>query len=308
MEVKDSPEERKEKFGFKASAEALFFSKRFNDLMAGLSIASSCTFLMLAILKFLRIVDIPFSIHDMIVACILSGTSIYGFYQYFRSRYIWAIDNIFPDFVRDLAEYRRAGMTFTKAIFTSAKGNYGPLTSHIRRMARQISWGASVQEAMEDFARRIGTPLVKRIVSLINEASRSGGSIADVLMAAANDAREYQFLKKERKGSISSYVIVVYVCCIVFLAITILLIKEFIPKFSGGAFAGLSGIIGAGSPIEAKEMEVIYFYAVIVQSIGSGIVAGVFEDGRIESGVKHAFLLSVIAWLIYRIAVPDIFV
>ena len=287
--------------------ETLLFSKRFANMVTGISIASSTVLIILALLSILGVVQLPLSVNDLIVLAILSGTSIYGFYQYFRSRYIWKIDDIFPDFVRDLAESRRAGMTFTKAILMAAKSNYGLLTPHIKKMARQISWGTSVHEAMDEFAKRIGTPLVKRIISLINEATRSGGSVTDVLMAAANDAREYQFLRKERRASISSYVIVVYVSSLVFLLITLIIIKQFLPMLSGEAMTGLSSVVtGTSATPQMQEIKLLYFYAVIIQSIGSGIVAGVFEDGHFESGVKHAFILSIITWLSYKLFVPGI--
>lgn len=302
---KENKESRMVELSPISTLETLLFSKTFANVIASASIGLSSMFTILALLSFLKVIELPLSTNDLILIGILSGTSIYGFYQYFRSRYIWKIDSIFPDFVRDLAESRKAGMTFTKAIFMASKSNYGLLTLYIKRMAGQISWGASVQEAMEDFAKRIGTPLVKRIVSLINEASKSGGSITDVLMAAADNAREYHFLKKERKANISSYVIVVYVSSLVFLLITLILIKQFLPMFSGEAMTGLSSITSGASAgsLQMDEIKLLFFYSVLVQSMGSGIVAGVFEDGRLESGVKHAFVLSIIAWLAYKILV-----
>ena len=58
-------------------------------------------------------------------------------------RKISKIDKIFPDFVRDIASSRRAGMTFTRAILFTSKGNYGLLTPEIQKIAQQISWGSS---------------------------------------------------------------------------------------------------------------------------------------------------------------------
>jgi len=131
---------------------------------------------------------------DYFVFAILSGTGVYGMYEYIHHRWVYKIDSVFPDFVRDLASSRRAGMTFTKAILFTSNGNYGVLTKEIKRIAQQISWGSSVEEALSEFAQRVNTTSVKRTISLIIEASRSGGNVADVLDVASQDALEIKQL------------------------------------------------------------------------------------------------------------------
>ena len=74
-------------------------------------------FLVLGILSTLEI--ITFNLvepTDFFVFAILSGTGIFGMYEYLHYNWVRKIDAVFPDFVRDLASSRRAGMTFTKAI------------------------------------------------------------------------------------------------------------------------------------------------------------------------------------------------
>jgi archaeal flagellar protein FlaJ len=111
---------------------------------------------------------------DFIIIALLVFSGVYGMYEFQRLRRVRKIDNRFPDFIRDLAEARRAGMTFTKAIMYSAKGDYGVLTPEIQKIARQISWGSSVENALKSFASRVNTKLINRTISLIIEASRSG--------------------------------------------------------------------------------------------------------------------------------------
>jgi len=160
---------------------------------------------------------------DFILFACLLGTGVFGLYEGLRLHRVRKIDERFPDFVRDLAESRRAGMTFTKAILHAAKGNYGILTYEIRKISQQISWGNSVDEALSSFSRRVNTKLVRRTISLIIEASRSGGNVADVLDAASKDAREIRLLETERRSSMLSYVAVIYVGMGVFLLIIAIL-------------------------------------------------------------------------------------
>ena len=89
-------------------------------------------FLVLALLSFLNIIGFG-SLSDFLIFAILAGTGIYGMYEYLHFRRIYKIDSIFPDFIRDIAASRRAGMTFTKSILFTSKGNYGLLTDEIKK-------------------------------------------------------------------------------------------------------------------------------------------------------------------------------
>ena len=257
-------------------------------------------FIILGLLSLLGIVILGNPV-DFFIFALLSGTGIYGMYEYLNHRRIRKIDAVFPDFVRDLAASRRAGMTFTNAILFTSKGNYGLLTKEIQKIAQQISWGSSIEEALESFANRINTKSVRRTVSLIIEASKSGGNVADVLDVAAQDAREIKILEGERRVGMASYVIVIYVSMYVFLAIIAILSGVFIPTLTSGGAAGLANTLGGRSLISAEAIGSVFYFATIVQAIGTGLVAGVFEDGHIESSVKHIFIMVFSGWLLFKL-------
>ena len=271
-------------------------------IVIALTAISVCVFLLMAIFTYFGILNLGGNFYDYITFAILSGTGIYGGYSLINYRRISKIEKHFPDFVRDLAESKKSGMTFTKAIMLASKGNYGELTPEIQKMARQISWGASVNEALLSFAKRVNTPLINRIISIIVEASRGGGSTADVLEAAAKDAAEIKFLQSERRSSMWSYVIIVYVGALAFLAIILILCTQFVPTLSEGS----ATLPGMGGGMSKEEVIRIFFYASMIQALGSGIVAGVFESGRLSDGVKHAFILVLITWLFFRLLIGDV--
>jgi len=270
-------------------------------IVTSLSVVLISLFILLGFLSLLNIGSIGSPV-DYFVFAILSGTGIYGMYEWIHFRRIYKIDSIFPDFVRDLAASRRAGMTFTNAILFTSKGNYGLLTKEIKRIAQQISWGNSIEEALSAFAKRINTTSVKRTISLIIEANRSGGNVAEVLDVAANDAREIKQLQAERKVNMTSYVVVIYVSMLVFMGIIAMLAGVFIPTITSSEAQGLSQTIGGGFVAQSDIIQVFYF-ATLAQSIGTGLVAGVFEDGYFQSSVKHVFVLVFISWMVFKFIV-----
>ncbi len=258
-------------------------------------------FFLLAVLSLLHVIPAFLTFGDYIVLALLSGTGIFGMYEAMRVRRIAKIDAIFPDFVRDLAESRRAGMTFTKAILFASKGNYGILTPEIQKISQQVSWGSNVTDALVDFSRRVSTNSIRRTISLIIEASKSGGNVADVLDLAARDAREIKLLETDRKTSMASYVVVIYVGMFVFLAIILILCTSFIPAMVGEGSSGMQGIMGGGGArVSLPEITAIFYYSTLMQGIGSGLVAGVFEDGKLTSSVKHIFVMIMITWLAFK--------
>lgn len=267
-------------------------------------------FLIMALLVSLKIMS-PLNIggieigeaRDYILFALFLGTGTFGFYEAITLRHIHKIDARFPDFVRDLAESRRAGMTFTKAILYASKGNYGVLTQEIQKIARQISWGSSVDSALSAFAKRVNTKLIRRTISLIIEASRSGGNVADVLDAASKDAREIKFLDAERRANMMSYVAVIYVGMGVFLMIILVLSGGLLPQITGEDAASFTMGTTGGMAIREADVLPVFYIAAIVQSIGMGIVTGVFEEGRMASGVKHVFIMVFISWIVFKFMV-----
>ena len=240
---------------------------------------------------------------DFILFAVLLSTGTYGIYEAIRLHKVRKIDERFPDFVRDLAESRRAGMTFTKAIMYSSKGNYGVLTSEIKKIAQQISWGSSVDEAMASFASRVHTKLIRRTISLIIEASRSGGNVADVLDAASRDARELRLLEMERRASMLSYVAVIYVGMVVFLVIIAILSGTLIPAMTATSTTGMSTVVKGSGGITKDHIVPVFFLATLIQGAGMGIVTGVFEEGNVVAGVKHVFIMVLITWIVFKFMV-----
>ena len=242
---------------------------------------------------------------DFFVFGILIGLGPYGWYAAREARRTEAIDQKFPEFLRDLAESQRAGMTLTEAVLTASKGSYGMLTPDIRKMAAQIEWGVSFSDALERFAKRVRTPLIERTVSLIIQASSAGGNVVDVLTAAAEDAREIQQIVKERKQSMSIYVMIIYIAFAVFVGVIAVLNAQFIPevakaveKADGVSIGGLNF-----KKFDQDDFKILFFHAAVIQGLGGGIVGGVMSQGKMVFGLRHSFILVSIAWVLFRLVI-----
>jgi flagellar protein FlaJ len=242
---------------------------------------------------------------DLFILTVVFGAGPFGYYYNKDRKRIMAMDDKFPDFLRDLAESARAGMTLPRALVTAAAGTYGALTPEIRIMAAQVEWGVEFGEALSRFSQRCRTPLIDRTVSLIVEAQRAGGSVVDILTAAAEDAREIKQIVSERNTQMSMYNVVIYISFFVFIAVVLVLSAQFIPAFKKAVGAASGQQVGGlqFKDFDPEDFNTIFFQAALVQAIGGGLVGGVLSKGSPVAGFMHIGVMMVAAWLSFRVLV-----
>jgi len=273
------------------------------------SAAFAAVFLAIAIMLQLEVISGigPLSLSkknsmDFAIYAILSAIGPFGFYEYARFRKMSLMEERFPEFLRDLSESRKAGMTMARAVEMSAKGDYGYLTPEIRRMAIQISWGVSFTDALRRFGDRIKTPLVQRTTSLVVKASEAGGKISDVIDAAAKNVREIKILQAERKMEMQMYLLIIYVAFFVFLAVIMILAATFLPEFAKATEAAGSGVGGISfGNVKLDEYKFVYICTALVQAVGNGAVAGLLGEGKMAAGLRHGTIMVIVTYILFKL-------
>ncbi|MGB0699579.1 MAG: type II secretion system F family protein [Candidatus Poseidoniaceae archaeon] len=263
----------------------------------------------------------PFDLRPMIF---LNFFGLTFFFLLYPASFYWEkvekrkneIEEKFPDFLRDMAEYWKGGLSMTVAVQTLVKSEYGALNDEVKKMSDQLSWGIKFSDVIKQFSERVGTPLVKRAITLIAEADRAGGKISDILVTAANDSREIKFLEGERNRAIGSYIAVIWTSYFVFLGVITLLGKIFIPAIaksnSGDEGGGDSGGANIGNmtirSIDPLFFVTVFYYGVTMQAIGNGSMAGLMQSGRFSAGFKHSGMMIIAALLAFNLLVfsPDL--
>jgi flagellar protein FlaJ len=243
--------------------------------------------------------ETPLNWIDYVALGLMGISGPYGFYTTYKNKQIKNIEARLPDFLRDVAEAGRFGMTLAESIKVSSRGRYGPLTPEIQRMAAQIEWGVPAAEALKLFAERVNTPLINRMISIIIKANDAGGNVADVLSMVAHDARESMLDQSGRSLEMSTYTVVIYVAFAVFLATIFILNATFLPKMAeagaqvsaGAAAAGITNMPATIKTEIIPQIQLIFVISVVIHAFGDGILAGVLQDGRIANGLRHSFIM-----------------
>ncbi len=239
---------------------------------------------------------------NVLLFAILTAIVPPGFLHQLKRRRVKRIEQYFPNFLRDVAEMNRSGMTLTKSVGTLSKGEYGYLTIEIARINAMLSWGISFEDALEKFADRVGTPLIYRSVSLINQASRAGGNVPDVLEVAARDAYVLKMMEKDRASEMIIYVVIIYMSFFVFLFVIGILSYSFIPVMAEASIS--ANTIGSGAVefmgvFDPEMYGRLFFHASLIQGFSSGLVAGQMGEGEVIAGLKHSVILSMVAWITF---------
>ncbi|HTT73659.1 MAG TPA: type II secretion system F family protein [Thermoplasmata archaeon] len=245
---------------------------------------------------------------DFGVLGILCLIAPYGFAMSAKLRRISKIEERLPDFLRDVAEAGRFGMTLPDAIIVASTGRYGLLTDEIKKMASQLEWGVPVNTALRLFEERVPTPLVQRVVSIVARANEAGGNVADVLTMVAHDTREAQLAAASRQISMLTYVTVIYISFFVFLVTIYIMAAVFLPQMiTAGCAVSSSAATGNAVTLAygfVPALFLAFLVAVIVHAVGDGVMAGVLYNGRIAEGLQHATIMLSVGWLMMRFVVP----
>jgi len=275
-----------------------------------ISVAAVAVCAFLAVIKLAGSAPLPFQPIDYCIFAMMAMFGPYGFYMTSKEARIHEIETRLPDFLRDVAEAGRFGMTLADAIVVASSGRYGRLTPEIKKMAAQIEWGVPASEAIRLFSERVKTPLVTRMASIIMKANDAGGNVADVLTMVSHDAKETILTAQERGMTMQTYVLVIYISFFVFIATILILQGQFLPKMeqagkqvsAAAEKQGVGEIPGVTIHVDViPTISFIFLLSVLVHAIGDGILAGVIQNGSIPIGMRHAFIMLLAGFVMLRV-------
>ncbi len=253
---------------------------------------------------YVAVVYLNIEIYNVALLSFVIASAPPGLFDYYEKKKIKKVEAHLPDLLTDLALSRKAGMSINAAVEIAAKGDYGELTEGVRWIERMMSWGLSFEDAMKRFADKYPTPLIKRTVSIIVEASRAGGEVSNILEVVAENARETKDLEKKRTSEAFPYVMICYISFFVFVGVIMILVSEYIPLLEETAAKseGIPGVVGVSVTKEMVETyKMVFYHVLVMQGIFNGLVAGKVGEGYLVAGFKHALVFVGVATLVYMV-------
>lgn len=236
------------------------------------------------------------------VTIFLSGT--FAIVYEYSQRRLKRLESTVPDLLERLASLNEAGISVVSSFDRVRRGDMGALDAEVDRIWRDVQWGATTEEALSRFEARVRTPSITRVVTLITNAMHASNEIGPVLRIAAEQARSDLQLRRQRRQEMFTYLVVVYVSFLVFLVVIGALEYVLIPSLPDvGSVGGAAGGVGAGplGGFESSDRDayrLVFLHTALVQSLLSGLAAGVMGSGSIKAGMKHAAVMLSISYVV----------
>ena len=206
------------------------------------------------------------------------------------------IEKMTPEFMRDLATFSKTGMPLQTSLDHASRRQYGPLTTELKMLVSQMSWGMNFNEAMTEFSKRIDLPVIKKATVLILEAGRHGGNLADIFESTAKYVENVNAWTARRRMQTMPYVAIFYFSVFIYLFIIIVL--------SNMMFTPISQLSASGVPLltsvlTSSEARRIFLHTALLESIFGGLIAGKINEDNFMGGLKHATVLAISSGLAF---------
>lgn len=215
------------------------------------------------------------------------------------------MEKVLPDALQLMAANVRAGMTVDKAIWLSARPEFGILEEEIKRVGAKTVGGKTIKEALIEMTQRIKSRILDRTVKLIIEGIESGGELAPLLEETSDNIRTTQAMKKEIKTSVTAYSIFILFAAVLgapmLFAISLFFVevmtKLWGPEVLGGIETIGAGIGGGffaragGLPITPDELFLFALASITVTTLFGSLIIGLIQTGREKNGLKFVPLL-----------------
>ncbi len=227
------------------------------------------------------------------------------------------VEKILPDALQLIASNIKAGLTTERALFVSARPEFGPLSQELRETSKRILSGERMEKALMEIPKKIKSNVLERTMWLISQGIKSGGQIADLLIELSSDLREENALRAEIRANISMYVMLIFFSAA--LGAPLLFgISSYIVGVLGEQTAGI-GIspeqieeYAARSPalrlvgipkIEITEEFVVFFaqIALFFTCLFASMTLGVISTGSEKGGIRYLPLILAIAFALFHI-------
>ena len=245
----------------------------------------------------LYFVPVPVSLVVKAAFALLVTVAIPSVYAIRYSRERFGLEKKLPDFIRDVAESRKIGLSPEASIEGLGVKSYGRLSKPIERMGAQLSWGLNLTKVVSTFIENVNSWLTKVVGSLMLEVVDVGGGTVRSFSEMADFTRKVNDLESEKRSTLKPYIFVTYMAGIMIVMTTFLMVYFLEQTSLAPGTAGVS--------VNAGTIDILLVSA-LFESWVVGLVAGKMGEGSLSDGFKHSMFLVIIS--IVTVYVASLFI
>jgi flagellar protein FlaJ len=229
-------------------------------------------------------VDLPIAVA---IALIISAVPPAIVHQKIASRKA-SMERGISNFLRDLTETRKTGLSPEACISNLSDRDYGAFTKELKKMSSDIGWGIPMRNVIMDFVKKTKSWMSQIVMFLLLEAVDVGGGTISMIESLARFNNMTQEVEKEKKMSVRPYMIMPYFAAILLVATTLMMLIFTTQTVQMGAETSTSAS-------NLDELSLTFTVSMVTHCYLIGLVAGKISEESLAAGFKHASLLVVIA-------------
>jgi archaeal flagellar protein FlaJ len=193
-------------------------------------------------------------------------------------------------FLRDLVETRKSGLSPEKCIDALSNRNYQGFSSYLKMINLKLNWGYPIRQIYGEFRGKVKNWLALMNVYLFIDTLDVGGGSIESLESLASFAETSKRLEDEKKALLMPLVVVPYIGAAMLVGTTVMFMS-----FFAGQNMGIS--------VPVVELYRTLLTPLCLHAFTLGLVTGKMTSGRVSAGFKHAIMLMIVSMLgIYAVA------
>lgn len=192
-------------------------------------------------------------------------------------------------FLRDLVEVRKSGLSPERSIEALSRRDYKVFSRHLRNISTKINWGYPLRQIYDEFASKVKNWIALVNIYLLIDTIEVGGGTERSVESLAEFSESTKQLEAEKRAVLMPLVIVPYIGAALLTGTTVMFLGFF-----------------TGSNLGISVPTIMLFKTLLtplaIHSFTLGLVTGKITAGRVSAGFKHSILLSLVSlggiWLI----------
>ncbi len=229
------------------------------------------------------------------------------------------IEEVLADALQLMSANVRAGMTLDRAIWLSARPEFGPLEDEIKLFGNEVLGGVTMIDALRNIKNRVNSNLLDRTLNLMEEGVKSGGEMAHLLDETALDIRKIQIMRREIRSNVIMYSMFIMFASVLGAPLLFAVSVYFI-EMIGGFWQETatdvpsqmsSGLMQMTGPqVDPTEMMMFSVACIILTTVFGALIIGLIQTGKEKRGLKYIPLLTgsgVAVFFLVRFAITSLF-
>jgi flagellar protein FlaJ len=202
-------------------------------------------------------------------------------------------ENAMPNFLRDVTEARKIGLSPEKSIVHATKRTgYGRFSETLNLIRSQMEWGVSLRKIFVNIKQKIQTwPVLINFLILV-ETIKIGGGSAAALETLTDYSEKQKDVDVNKKSLLRPYVILAFIWSVL-IALTTTMVAMTVYALTEISLPGATAM-----PLGVMQVQInLFSIGIILQCWLSGFFVGKVNEGTFAAGFKYSAMLVLTAYI-----------